>query len=46
MVFVGGYVVVGWAIVGGKWIVICLGPFRRGYSLPPDKICKSNDKSM
>lgn len=21
-------------------------PFRRGYSVPPDKICKSNDKSM
>jgi len=29
-----------------KWTSLLGLPFRRGYSMPPDKICKSNDKSM
>lgn len=29
-----------------KWTSLLGLPFRRGYSVPPDKICKSNDKSM
>lgn len=29
-----------------EWTSLLGLPFRRGYSVPPDKICKSNDKSM
>lgn len=29
-----------------KWTSLLGLLFRRGYSVPPDKICKSNDKSM
>lgn len=29
-----------------KWTSLLGLPFRRGYSVPPDKICESNDKSM
>lgn len=29
-----------------KWTSLLGLPFRRGYSVPPDKICRSNDKSM
>lgn len=29
-----------------KWTSLLGLPFRRGYTVPPDKICKSNDKSM
>lgn len=29
-----------------KWTSLLGVPFRRGYSVPPDNICKSYDKSM